>query len=78
MRSRHSLPGLSRVYRIATLNNPPRILETFWKAIKHFLDPNTFQKVRFLMHEYFDLEVLLSVEFGGKNEVQYDHDQYFD
>ncbi|RZR94541.1 hypothetical protein BHM03_00023237 [Ensete ventricosum] len=26
------------------LYNPPRILETFWKAIEHFLDPNTLQK----------------------------------
>lgn len=56
------------------------------QAIKHFLDPNAFKNVRFvyprhygsmeLMHEYFDLEVLLSVEFGGKNEVQYDHEEF--
>lgn len=67
------------------LYNPPRIFEAFWKIVKYFLDPKTFQKVKFvypkneesieLFHKYFDVEVL-PVEFGGKNNIQYDHEEF--
>lgn len=70
---------------VAFLHNPPRIFETFWKIVKYFLDPKTFQKVKFvypkneeslvLMHKTFDIDVL-PVEFGGKNNVEYDHEEF--
>lgn len=69
----------------AFLYNPPRIFETFWKIVKYFLDPKTFQKVKFvypkneesleLMHKTFDIEIL-PVDFGGKNKVEYDHEEF--
>eukprot|EP01018_Ginkgo_biloba_P002037 Gb_06593 [translate_table: standard] len=70
---------------VAFLYNPPRIFETFWKIVKYFLDPKTFQKVKFvypkceesanLMQQVFDLEKL-PVAFGGKNNSQYDHVEF--
>ncbi|KAJ0980393.1 hypothetical protein J5N97_008648 [Dioscorea zingiberensis] len=69
----------------AFLYNPPRIFETFWKIVKYFLDPMTFQKVKFiypkneesmdLIRRHFDIEVL-PVEFGGRNNIQYNHEEY--
>ncbi|ONK76128.1 uncharacterized protein A4U43_C03F24230 [Asparagus officinalis] len=69
----------------AFLYNPPRIFETFWKIVKYFLDAKTFHKVKFvypkneesleLMHKTFDIEIL-PVEFGGKNKVEYDHEEF--
>ncbi|CAL9114597.1 unnamed protein product [Musa acuminata var. zebrina] len=69
----------------AFLYNPPRIFESFWKIVKYFLDPKTFQKVKFVypkneesmgvMHKNFDPEILPE-EFGGKSKVQYDHDEF--
>ncbi|XP_039140242.1 phosphatidylinositol transfer protein 3-like isoform X2 [Dioscorea cayenensis subsp. rotundata] len=73
--------------RLATafLYNPPRIFETFWKIVKYFLDPMTFQKVKFiypkneetvdLIQRNFDVEVLPK-EFGGKNDMQYNHEEF--
>lgn len=70
---------------IAFLYNPPRIFETFWKIVKYFLDPKTFQKVKFvypknnesleLMRKEFDVEILPS-EFGGRSLSQYDHEEF--
>ncbi|KAH9301003.1 hypothetical protein KI387_012586, partial [Taxus chinensis] len=70
---------------VALLYNPPRIFEAFWKIVKYFLDPETFQKVKFiypkseestsLMQQVFDLEKL-QVEYGGKNNSQYDHTEF--
>lgn len=70
---------------VAFLYNPPRIFHAFWKAIKYFLDPKTFQKVKFvnpkdkgseeLMKSYFDMENLPNV-FGGKATLEYDHQQF--
>lgn len=70
---------------LAFLYNPPRIFEAFWKVVKYFLDPKTFQKVRFvypkkqesveLMKSYFDEENLPS-EFGGKAQLEYVHEEY--
>uniref|UniRef100_A0A0A8Y5P4 CRAL-TRIO domain-containing protein n=1 Tax=Arundo donax TaxID=35708 RepID=A0A0A8Y5P4_ARUDO len=70
---------------IAFLFNPPKVFEAFWKVIKIFLDPRSIEKVNFVylkneesmkvMHKYIDPEVL-PVEFGGKNNVAYNHEEY--
>lgn len=73
--------------RLATafLYNPPRIFEAFWKIVKMFVDPVTFQKVKFVypkseesmevFKEHFDMETL-PVQFGGRNDTKYDHEEY--
>lgn len=70
---------------LAFLFNPPRIFETFWKIVKYFLDPKTFQKVKFvypknqesmeMMGKNFDLDIL-PTDFGGKSNHQYDHEEF--
>lgn len=70
---------------IGFLYNPPRLFETFYKAVKYFLDPKTAQKVKFvypknkssvdLMASFFDVENLPS-EFGGKATLNYDHEDF--
>ncbi|KAI9113606.1 hypothetical protein K1719_015533 [Acacia pycnantha] len=70
---------------LAFLYNPPRIFQAFWKAVKYFLDPVTFQKVKFvypkdkeseeLMKSLFDVENL-PTEFGGKATLKYDHEEF--
>ncbi|XP_042464480.1 phosphatidylinositol transfer protein 3-like [Zingiber officinale] len=70
---------------VAFLYDPPRIFESLWKIIKYFLDPKTFQKVKFvypkneesvtLMAKNFDLK-MLPEEFGGKNIAQYVHEEF--
>lgn len=70
---------------VAFLYNPPRIFEAFWKIVKYFLDPKTFQKVKFvypknkdsveLMRSYFDVDNL-PTEFGGNATLQYDHEEF--
>ncbi|KAG9442687.1 hypothetical protein H6P81_018541 [Aristolochia fimbriata] len=70
---------------LAFLYNPPRIFEAFWKIVKYFLDPKTFQKVKFvyqkneesmeLIKQTFDVEVLPS-DFGGGCSLHYDHEEF--
>ncbi|KAK3030564.1 hypothetical protein RJ639_039594 [Escallonia herrerae] len=70
---------------VAFLYSPPRIFEAFWKVVKYFLDPKTFQKVKFvytknkdsveLMRSYFDVDNL-PTEFGGKARLEYDHEEF--
>ncbi|PAN45287.1 hypothetical protein PAHAL_9G107700 [Panicum hallii] len=70
---------------VALLFNPPKVFEAFWKVIKYFLDPRSIEKVKFVylkdeesmkvMHKYIDPKVL-PVEFGGKNDVVYNHEEY--
>ncbi|XP_021304856.1 phosphatidylinositol transfer protein PDR16 isoform X2 [Sorghum bicolor] len=70
---------------IAFLFNPPKVFEAFYKVIKIFLDPKSIEKVNFVyqkdeesmkvMYKYIDPEVL-PVEFGGKNNVVYNHEEY--
>ncbi|KAG8062521.1 hypothetical protein GUJ93_ZPchr0003g17685 [Zizania palustris] len=70
---------------VAILFNPPKVFEAFWKVVKHFLDPRSIQKINFvylkndesmkIMHKYIDPEVL-PIEFGGKNNVVYNHEEY--
>ncbi|XP_062212254.1 phosphatidylinositol transfer protein PDR16-like isoform X2 [Phragmites australis] len=69
----------------AFLFNPPKVFEAFYKVVKIFLDPKSIEKLNFvylkdeesmkLMHKYIDPEVL-PVEFGGKNSVVYNHEEY--
>uniref|UniRef100_A0A0D9VYF0 CRAL-TRIO domain-containing protein n=1 Tax=Leersia perrieri TaxID=77586 RepID=A0A0D9VYF0_9ORYZ len=70
---------------IAIVFNPPKVFETFYKLMKPFLDPRTIQKLNFvyqkdeesmkIMHKCIDPEVL-PIEFGGKNNVPYNHEEY--
>ncbi|GJU87382.1 CRAL-TRIO domain-containing protein [Tanacetum coccineum] len=70
---------------VAFLYAPPRIFEAFWKIVKYFMDPKTFQKVKFvypknqesveLMRSYFDVDNL-PTEFGGKATMKYDHEDF--
>uniref|UniRef100_A0A453H8V0 CRAL-TRIO domain-containing protein n=4 Tax=Aegilops tauschii subsp. strangulata TaxID=200361 RepID=A0A453H8V0_AEGTS len=70
---------------VAFLFNPPKVFEAFFKVIKVFLDPKSIQKVNFVykdneesmktMYKHIDPEVL-PVEFGGKNIVVYNHEDY--
>ncbi|CAL5369235.1 unnamed protein product [Camellia sinensis] len=70
---------------LVVLYNPPRIFEAFWKVVKYFVDPKTFQKINFVytnnkdseevMKSYFDAENLPSV-FGGKASLKYDHEEF--
>lgn len=57
----------------------------FFQVIKIFLDPKSVEKVNFVyekdeesmkvMYKYIDPEVL-PVEFGGKSNVVYNHEEY--
>ncbi|PAN45282.1 hypothetical protein PAHAL_9G107500 [Panicum hallii] len=70
---------------IGFLFNAPKVFEAFFKVIKVFLDPKTIEKVNFVyqkdeesmkvLHKYIDPEVL-PVEFGGNNNVAYNHEEY--
>ncbi|KAM3294398.1 hypothetical protein ACQJBY_037340 [Aegilops geniculata] len=70
---------------VAFLFNPPKVFEAFFKVIKVFLDPKSIQKVNFVykdneesmktMYKHIDPEVL-PAEFGGKNIVVYNHEDY--
>ncbi|XP_037429058.1 phosphatidylinositol transfer protein PDR17-like [Triticum dicoccoides] len=70
---------------VAFLFNPPKVFEAFFKVVKVFLDPKSIQKVNFVykdkeesmktMYKHIDPEVL-PVEFGGKNIVVYNHEDY--
>ncbi|XP_076912280.1 uncharacterized protein LOC143570535 [Bidens hawaiensis] len=70
---------------VAFLYTPPRIFQAFWKIVKIFMDPKTFQKVKFvypknkesveLMKSYFDMDNL-PTEFGGKATMKYDHEDF--
>ncbi|KAF7809726.1 phosphatidylinositol transfer protein 3-like [Senna tora] len=70
---------------ICILYNPPRIFQALWKGVRYFLDPKTFEKVKFVyeknkeseevMKSLFDIENLPN-EFGGKATLKYDHEEY--
>ncbi|CAL4944106.1 unnamed protein product [Urochloa decumbens] len=70
---------------VAFLFNPPKVFEAFWKIVKYFLDPKSIEKVKFvylkdeesmkIMHKYIDPKVL-PVEFGGKSNAVYNHEEY--
>uniref|UniRef100_A0ACD5X6X3 Uncharacterized protein n=4 Tax=Avena sativa TaxID=4498 RepID=A0ACD5X6X3_AVESA len=70
---------------VAFLFNPPKVFEAFFKVIKVFLDPKSIQKINFVykdneesmktLYKHIDPEVL-PVDFGGKNIVVYNHEDY--
>lgn len=70
---------------VAFIYNPPRLFQAFWKVVKYFLDPKTFQKVKFvypknnesgeIMQACFDVDNL-PTEFGGKATMKYDHQEF--
>ena len=55
------------------------------QIVQYFLDPKTFQKIKFvypknkesveLMKSYFDVDNL-PIEFGGKATMKYDHEAF--
>ncbi|KAM0843089.1 hypothetical protein ACQ4PT_057935 [Festuca glaucescens] len=70
---------------VAFLFNAPKVFEASFKVLKVFADKKTIQKLNFVykeneesmktLYEHIDPEVL-PVEFGGKNNVVYNHDEY--
>ncbi|GJR95764.1 CRAL-TRIO domain-containing protein [Tanacetum coccineum] len=70
---------------VAFIYSPPRIFQAFWKVVKYFLDPKTFEKVKFvypknnesveIMQSCFDVDNL-PTEFGGKATMKYDHQEF--
>uniref|UniRef100_A0A0A9B230 CRAL-TRIO domain-containing protein n=1 Tax=Arundo donax TaxID=35708 RepID=A0A0A9B230_ARUDO len=75
-------PGLIAA---AILSNPPRIFESFWKILKHFIEPMMNEKVKFVYTEnsesqriiadMFDLDKL-EFAFGGRNTADLDIIKY--
>lgn len=69
----------------AILYDPPPIFQAFWKMIKPFIDPKTFNKIMFVysdkpstmaaLEEAFDLN-LLEKSFGGRSSWEYDNSAY--
>lgn len=72
-------------YRFSPAVDELSLLLHFKQAIKYFLDPKTFEKVKFvypknkdsveLMRTFFDVENLPR-EFGGKATLNYDHEEF--
>ncbi|CAN6309551.1 unnamed protein product [Urochloa humidicola] len=70
---------------IAFLFNPPKVFEAFYKAVKYFLDSKSIEKLNFVylndeesmkvLYKCIDPEVL-PVDFGGRNNVEYNHADY--
>lgn len=70
---------------VIALYSPPRFFQAFWRVVKYFVDPKTFQKINFvypndkksveIMKTFFDTENLPS-EFGGKATLKYDHEEF--
>ncbi|WOL16988.1 hypothetical protein Cni_G25776 [Canna indica] len=70
---------------LGLMYNPPKIFEVFWKVTKYFLDPKTFEKVKFVfpkkkdsmevIQKNFDLDVF-PAEYGGRSKVEYDHEEF--
>ncbi|CAN6286999.1 unnamed protein product [Urochloa humidicola] len=70
---------------IAFLVNPPKVFETFYRAVKYFLDPRSIEKLNFVylndeesmkvLYKCIDPEVL-PVDFGGRSNVEYNNEDY--
>ncbi|KAJ8771603.1 hypothetical protein K2173_026780 [Erythroxylum novogranatense] len=70
---------------LAILYNAPKFFEPFWSAAKAFLDPKTFNKVKFvysdepstmkIMEDLFDMDELEGA-FGGRNSSGFDIGKY--
>uniref|UniRef100_A0A0E0L0D0 CRAL-TRIO domain-containing protein n=1 Tax=Oryza punctata TaxID=4537 RepID=A0A0E0L0D0_ORYPU len=73
------------IIAVAILSNTPRIFESFWKVIKHFLEAKMNEKVKFvytnnpesrkIVSEMFDMDQL-ETAFGGRNSITIDIDHY--
>ncbi|XP_066367611.1 SEC14 cytosolic factor-like isoform X1 [Miscanthus floridulus] len=69
----------------AILSNPPKIFESFWKIVKHFIEPTLYDKVKFvysnnsysqrILADMFDLDKL-EFAFGGRNTASLDITKY--
>ncbi|KXG23351.1 SEC14 cytosolic factor [Sorghum bicolor] len=69
----------------AILCNPPKIFESFWKIVKHFIEPMLYDKVKFvysnnsdsqrILADIFDLDKL-EFAFGGRNTASLDITKY--
>ncbi|KAL6624466.1 hypothetical protein ACP70R_031787 [Stipagrostis hirtigluma subsp. patula] len=87
--TRESLHIIQKYYpgmiAVAILTNPPKIFESFWKIMTHFLEPKMNEKVKFVynnnsdsqrtMADIFDLDKLEST-FGGRNTAGVDISKY--
>ncbi|CAM0951806.1 unnamed protein product [Alopecurus aequalis] len=70
---------------IAFMLNAPKLFEASFKVLKVFLDPKTIQKLNFVykeneesmksLYKHIDPDVL-PVDFGGKNNVVYNYEDY--
>ncbi|KAK1644458.1 hypothetical protein QYE76_062263 [Lolium multiflorum] len=70
---------------IAFMLNAPKVFELSFKVLKVFIDQKSVQKLNFvykeneesmkMIYNHIDPEVL-PVEFGGKNNVVYNHEDY--
>ncbi|KAG7973930.1 hypothetical protein I3843_06G020400 [Carya illinoinensis] len=70
---------------LAILYNPPKFFEPFWMVVKPFLEPKTYNKVKFvysddvsakkIMEDLFDMDQLESA-FGGKGDISFDINKY--
>ncbi|PHH86997.1 hypothetical protein CDD83_9445 [Cordyceps sp. RAO-2017] len=63
----------------ALIINVPWIVSGFFKIIHPFIDPVTRQKLKFNedMRQYVPPQQLLSTEWGGDLDFDYDHDTYW-
>lgn len=87
--TRQSLQILQNYYPgligAAILSNPPKIFESFWKIVKHFIEPALHERVKFvyssntdsqrIMADMFDLDKL-EYAFGGRNTAGLDITKY--
>lgn len=65
--------------------DPPHMFQTFWRIIRPFIDPVTYQKIKFIysnqpdamkfLEETFDLEVLEKT-FGGRSTWEFNFEEY--
>lgn len=65
--------------------DPPHFFHAFWKVIRPFIDPTTYQKIKFIhstqpdavkfMEEIFDLDVL-ERSYGGRSSWEFDFEKY--
>ena len=71
--------------RVPSVTAPAHELYSPVQVVKLFLDPVTFQKVKFVypkneesmevMRKNFDVDTL-PVELGGKNQIEYNHEEF--
>lgn len=80
-----SIYDLFILYIVQSLAIPLTLSFSHFQIVKYFMDPKTFQKVKFvypknkdsveLMKSYFDVDNL-PTEFGGTATLNYDHEEF--